>query len=125
MGVAFVMLCGVGVGYYGLAVFLNPLQQAHGWSNAAVSGATGLYFVVSGLSAAFIGPAIDRRGPMPFLTAGVVLTAVMVGCIGFRRRALAALRRLLRTRHGLRHGGRRLHERDHGALVHPPPRAAP
>lgn len=83
VGVAFVMLCGVGVGYYGLAVFLKPLQQAHGWSNAAVSGATGLYFVVSGLSAAFIGPAIDRRGPMPFLTAGVILTAVMVGCIGF------------------------------------------
>ncbi|HCV00490.1 MAG: hypothetical protein CL897_04745 [Dehalococcoidia bacterium] len=83
VGVALVMLCGIGVGYYGLAVFLKPLQQAHGWSNASVSGATGLYFVISGISAAMVGPAIDRRGPMPFLTVGVLLTAVMVGCIGF------------------------------------------
>ncbi|MCY3881287.1 MAG: MFS transporter [Chloroflexi bacterium] len=83
VGVAFVMLCGVGVGYYGLAVFLNPLQQAHGWSNASVSGATALYFVVSGVSAAVVGPPIDRRGPMPFLVVGVILTAVTVGCIGF------------------------------------------
>ncbi len=83
VGVALVMLCGIGVGYYGLAVFLKPLQQAHGWSNASVSGATALYFVISGVSAAVVGPAIDRRGPMPFLTVGVLLTAVMVGCIGF------------------------------------------
>ena len=77
------MLCGIGVGYYGLAVFLKPLQQAHGWSNASVSGATALYFVVSGLSAAIVGPPIDRRGPLPFLTAGLILTAAMIGCIGF------------------------------------------
>ena len=83
VGVAIVMLGGIGVGYYGLAVFLKPLQQAHGWSNASVSGATALYFVISGLSAAVVGPHIDRRGPMPFLTAGLVLTAVMIGCIGF------------------------------------------
>ena len=83
VGVALVMLCGIGVGYYGLAVFLKPLQQAHGWSNASVSGATGLYFVISGISAAAVGPSIDRRGPMLFLTVGVILTAVMVGCIGF------------------------------------------
>ena len=30
----------LGIGYYGLAVFLRPLQEAHDWSNAAVSGAT-------------------------------------------------------------------------------------
>lgn len=83
VGVALVMLCGIGVGYYGLAVFLKPLQQAHGWSNASVSGATALYFVVSGISAAAVGPAIDRRGPMLFLVVGVVVTAVTVGCIGF------------------------------------------
>ena len=83
VGVAIVMLGGVGVGYYGLAVFLKPLQIAHGWSNASVSGATALYFVVSGLAAAVVGPYIDRHGPMPYLTAGLILTAVMVGCIGF------------------------------------------
>jgi len=82
-GVALVMMCGVGIGYYGLAVFLRPLQEAHGWSNAEVSGATALYFVVSGIAAAVVGPYIDRRGPMPFLVAGLVLTALMTTLVGF------------------------------------------
>ena len=63
VGVALVMMCGIGIGYYGLAVFLRPLQEAHGWSNAAVSGATALYFVVSGVASTVVGPHIDRRGP--------------------------------------------------------------
>ena len=83
VGVALVMMGGIGIGFYGLAVFLRPLQEAHGWSNAAVSGATALYFVVSGIAAAVVGPHIDRRGPMPFLVAGLVLTAVMTALVGF------------------------------------------
>src|SRR5207249_3936653 len=53
---AALMLVGVGIGYYGLAVFLRPLREAHGWSNSVVSGATGLFFSVSGLAAALSGP---------------------------------------------------------------------
>ena len=82
-GVALVMLCGIGVGYYGLAVFLRPLQETHGWSNASVSGATAAYFVISGLAAAAVGPHIDRRGPLPFLVAGLLLTAFMIALVGF------------------------------------------
>ena len=63
VGCAVLMLVGVGVGYYGLAVFLRPLQDDHGWSNATVSGATGLYFSVSGLTGALVGPHVDRHGP--------------------------------------------------------------
>ena len=55
----------VGVGYYGLAVFLRPLQDEHDWSNAVVSGATGLYFAMSGVSSFLVGPIIDRKGPAP------------------------------------------------------------
>ncbi|MEX2081325.1 MAG: MFS transporter, partial [Dehalococcoidia bacterium] len=77
------MLVGVGVGYYGLAVYLKPLQEAHGWSNTAVSAATGLYFSVAGLTSAFIGPRIDRHGPMRFMAVGLVLNAVSAGAIGF------------------------------------------
>ncbi|MFP4514264.1 MAG: hypothetical protein ACLFRV_15075, partial [Acidimicrobiales bacterium] len=36
-----VLMATVGVGYYGLAIFLGPLRETHGWSNAVVSGATG------------------------------------------------------------------------------------
>ena len=41
IGVAVLMFATVGVGYYGLAVFLRPLQEENGWSNTVVSGATG------------------------------------------------------------------------------------
>lgn len=73
----------VGVGYYGLAVFLRPLQDEHGWSNGVVSGATGLYFTVSGLTGAIIGPHIDRRGPLRLMTVGIVLLGGSVAAVGF------------------------------------------
>jgi len=73
----------VGVGYYGLAVFLRPLQDEHGWSNAVVSGATGLYFTVSGLTGAIIGPHIDRHGPLRLMTIGTLLLGASVAAVGF------------------------------------------
>jgi MFS family permease len=73
----------VGVGYYGLAVFLRPLQEEHDWSNGVVSGATGLYFTVSGLTGAIIGPHIDRRGPLRLMTAGTILLGASVAAVGF------------------------------------------
>jgi MFS family permease len=83
IGCSVLMLVGVGVGYYGLAVFLRPLQEEHGWSNAVVSGATGLYFSVSGVTGAIVGPHIDRRGPKSFMLVGSVLIGVTVTLIGF------------------------------------------
>lgn len=76
MAIAVVMFATVGVGYYGLAVFLQPLQEENGWSNAAVSGATGLYFSVTGVTGFILGPSIDRRGPIRFMTVGVTLVGV-------------------------------------------------
>lgn len=74
---------GVGVGYYGLAVFLQPLKDEHGWSTTAVSGATGLYFSVSGLVSGMVGPRIDRRGPIGFMAIGLVLSGLCAALIGF------------------------------------------
>ena len=76
------MMVGVGVGYYGLAVFLRPLQEIHGWSNSVVSGATGLYFTVSGITGAVVGGRIDRYGPRRFMLGGSVGIAVSVSLIG-------------------------------------------
>jgi MFS family permease len=83
VGCSFLMLVGVGVGYYGLAVFLRPLQEVHGWSNRVVSGATGLYFGVSGITGAIVGPHIDRRGPRTFMLVGSVLIGASVSLIGY------------------------------------------
>jgi len=76
IAVAAVMFATVGVGYYGLAVFLRPLQEENGWSNSAVSGATGLYFSVTGLVGFLIGPRIDRKGPIKPMLIGVTLVGV-------------------------------------------------
>lgn len=77
------MFVGVGVGYYGLAVFLRPLQEAHGWSNSVVSGATGLYFAVVGIAGVVVGPIIDRRGPRQLMLSGSILLGLAVAAVGF------------------------------------------
>jgi MFS family permease len=78
VGIAVVMFATVGVGFYGLAVFLRPLQEENGWSNAAVSGATGLYFSATGLTGFAVGPLGDRNGPIRYMTVGVALVGVSV-----------------------------------------------
>jgi MFS family permease len=82
VGCAVVMFVTVGVGYYGLAVFLGPLRDAHGWSNAVVSGANGLYFTISGITGALVGPRIDRHGPLRTQLVGVLLLAGSVSLVG-------------------------------------------
>ncbi|MEM7096299.1 MAG: MFS transporter [Actinomycetota bacterium] len=83
IGSALLMFVTIGVGYYGLAVFLRPLQEEHGWSNATVSGATGMFFVFGGITGFLIGPRVDQRGPMPYVRAGVVLMAISVTFLAF------------------------------------------
>jgi sugar phosphate permease len=80
---AVLLMATVGVGYYGLAVFLGPLRETHGWSNTVVSGATGLYFNVGGLTGAIIGGHIDRRGPLRLQAVGVILLAAAASLVGF------------------------------------------
>ena len=72
----------VGIGYYGLAVFLGPLQETHGWSNAVVSGATGLYFSAAGITGALIGSHVDRHGPLRLQLVGLTLLAGSVALVG-------------------------------------------
>lgn len=79
---ALLMLVGVGVGYYGLPVFLKPLRDEHGWSTTQVSWAPAIYFCVSGLSSAVVGPFIDRHGPLRLMVVGLVINGVSAAFIG-------------------------------------------
>ncbi len=87
-GWAIVFACGalmfvsVGVGYYGLAVYLGPLREMHDWSNGAVSLATGMYFVFSGVTAAWVGPKIDRQGAKRWMLPGLLIIIVAASCVG-------------------------------------------
>jgi sugar phosphate permease len=73
----------VGVGYYGLSTFLRPLEDEHDWSAGVVSGASGLFFVVSGISAFVVGPKNDRRGPKRMMAIGAILTGASAAAVGF------------------------------------------
>lgn len=82
LGCAAMMMVAGGVGYYGLAVFLEPLQEEHGWSNSQVSGATSMFFLIGGVIGAVIGPYVDRYGPRMFQIVGVIATGVLAMFIG-------------------------------------------
>ena len=79
---ALLMFVGVGVGYYGLPIFLKPLRDEHGWTTTQVSWAPAIYFCVSGLASAIVGPFIDRRGPRVFMATGMVVNGISAALIG-------------------------------------------
>lgn len=82
LGCAAMTMVAGGVGYYGLAVFLAPLQEEHGWTNSQVSGATSMFFLIGGVLGAVVGPYIDRHGPRYFQIAGVLITGGLAMLIG-------------------------------------------
>jgi len=82
LGCACLMFVGVGVGYYGLPIILRPLKEEHGWSTTAVSWAPAIYFTVSGITSAFIGPYIDKNGPTKYMLVGTVASGISAAFIG-------------------------------------------
>ncbi|OAI40791.1 hypothetical protein AYO38_05055 [bacterium SCGC AG-212-C10] len=79
---ALLMFVGAGVGYYGLSIFLKPLRDEHGWTNTQVSWAPAIYFCVSGITGAVVGPIIDRRGPNGFMMVGMIVNGISAALIG-------------------------------------------
>ncbi len=58
---------------FSLAVFLQPMAEATGWSHAGISGAMTLVFLAMGLGGFVWGTLSDRFGARPVLLAGSVL----------------------------------------------------
>jgi MFS family permease len=75
---AVVIFTSAGIGFYGLPVFLDPLNELKGFSKPTISLAMTLYFAVSGLVAVPAGWLVDRKGPRPTLIIGAV---VMTGAL--------------------------------------------
>jgi len=69
---AFMTCVAVGA-MFSLAVFLQPITQATGWSTTAVSGAMTLNFLAMGAAGFGWGALSDRIGPRPVVLAGAVL----------------------------------------------------
>lgn len=79
---ALLMFVGVGVGYYGLPIFLKPLKDEHGWTTTQVSWAPTIYFCISGLTSAIVGPFVDRRGPIALMIIGTIVNGISAAFIG-------------------------------------------
>ena len=77
-----VLFVAIGIGFYVLPIFLKPLQVEHGWTEVQVSAAATLYFSVSGLTAAFLGPAVDRVDPRKFIGIGLIGMGTCLALVG-------------------------------------------
>ena len=82
MGASCVSFVVVGIGFYGMAVFLDALCSERGWPRTQVSFATTLYFVTSGLVGPIVGRGVDRHGPRVWMAAGAVVMALALLAIG-------------------------------------------
>ena len=69
---AFMTCIAVGA-MFSLAVFLQPITQATGWSHTAVSAAMTLNFLAMGAAGFGWGALSDRIGPRPVVLAGAIL----------------------------------------------------
>jgi len=61
---------------YAWSVFKKPLIAAHGWSEPAVQGTFMIIIAMIGLSAAFGGMLVDKKGPKFVATIGAILYGI-------------------------------------------------
>lgn len=72
-----------GVGFYGLAVYLNAFSNEFGWTVSSISLATTCFFLVSGLSGLWIAKFIATHDVRIMILGGAVLGTVMLYLLGF------------------------------------------
>ncbi len=82
LGGCLISLVCAGIGFYSQGVLLDALCAERGWPRATVSGASGLYFVVSGFAGLVVGRAIDRLGARAFIALGALLLAGSLVAVG-------------------------------------------
>lgn len=67
-----------GVLQYAFPVFLAPMEAELGWSRTAMTGAFSLASLVAGFAGVPAGRWVDRHGPRGLMTAGSVLSALLL-----------------------------------------------
>lgn len=84
VGACFVLLTmSSGVGFYGLAVYLNAFSNEFGWSVSSISLATTSFFLVGGLSGLWIAKFIAAHDVRIMILGGAVLGTVALYLMGF------------------------------------------
>ena len=108
-GCFIVLTTSSGLGFYGLAVYLNAFSNERGWDVSAISLATTWFFFVGGIVGVWAARLIVRYDIRAVVTAGAVIGGVALAALGQVRRTVAAVRRLrsVRSRVGARRAGAR------------------
>jgi len=81
-GVFVMLLVTAGLGFYGLPVYLRSLTVEKGFSVGAVSGATAVFFLVSGLVGLPVAGYMAKRDPRPLIAAGAVACGLSLLLLG-------------------------------------------
>jgi MFS family permease len=81
-GCFIVLMVSSGLGFYGLAVYLNAFSNERGWPVAEISLATTLYFVVGGVAGLYVARLIARRDVRIPIVAGAIAGAVSLAVLG-------------------------------------------
>jgi MFS family permease len=71
-----------GLGFYGLAVFLNAFSRERGWDVASVSLATTIFFLVSGAVGVWVARLIARTDVRYAIVGGGVIGALALAVLG-------------------------------------------
>jgi MFS family permease len=71
-----------GLGFYGLAVYLNAFSNEKGWDVASISLATTLFFLIGGVVGVFVARAIARWDARVVIVGGGVLGAAALAVLG-------------------------------------------
>jgi MFS family permease len=81
-GVFVMLTVTAGLGFYGLPVYLRALTVEQGFSVSAVSGATAVFFLVSGVTGLPVAAWMARHDPRPLVAAGAVGCGVALVLLG-------------------------------------------
>lgn len=81
-GCFIVLTTSSGLGFYGLAVYLNAISNERGWNVSAVSLATTVFFLVSGVTGLFVARLIARVDLRLVIVGGGLLAGVMLALLG-------------------------------------------
>jgi hypothetical protein len=81
-GVFVMLTVTAGFGFYGLPVYLRALTLEQGFSVGAVSGATAVFFLVSGLVGIPVAGWMTRHDPRPLVAVGALTCGLALALLG-------------------------------------------
>ncbi len=71
-----------GLGFYGLAVYLDAITDEQGFSNSSVSLATSMFFLISAVVGRMMATPIERGYTRSLVVSGAILSGASLVAIG-------------------------------------------